>query len=368
MKANPKLLLLRLAQADMAFFLLPALMILLIAGTLAQRDMGFYDAHRMFFGSFYFWAGPLPLPGGYTLCALLAISLSLKFLILSEWSWRKAGIILTHLGTLVLLGGGLLTALTAREGYMVIAEGDQSSYIYDYHDTQLSVFIGENMRIDVPFANLHNKTPINGLPFTLNILDTCSNCEISKREDAPEQSDDKPLHGMAQFMALSPKTREKEAEINLPGATFEISELDEKQNGIYIAFDAMPQPIELTKDNQKILIIMGKTQRDLPFEIALQDFKKENYPGMETARSYSSSVILRDGSIEWPATISMNTPLRYKGYTFYQSSFDQSQEEEISILSVVENKGRLFPYIGTFIIAAGLLLHLILVLRARKPA
>ena len=365
MKENSKVLL-RLAQAEAVFYLLPALMLLLIAGTLAQRDMGLYDAHRLFFGSFIFMAGPVPLPGGYTLCGLLTLSLAMKFLLLSDWSLRKSGIILTHLGTLVLLGGGLMTALTAREGYMVIGEDQQTPFVYDYHDTQLSVFIGDNVRMDVPFANLQNKAPVSGLPFTIKILSSCGNCEITKREDTPDEFGETPLRGMAKFMALHDKPREKEAEVNLAGTIFEISGLDKEQDGIYIAFDAMPKPITLTHGKQIIRLLMGKSQRELPFQIKLNDFKKESYPGLEMARAYSSDVTVIDGSVKWPVKIEMNTPLRYKGYTFYQSSFDQTQDKDISILSVVENKGRLFPYIGTLIIAAGLLLHIFLVLRTRR--
>jgi len=44
----------------------------------------------------------------------------------------------------------------------------------------------------------------------------------------------------------------------------------------------------------------------------------------------------------------MNKPLRYKGYTFFQSAYERDQSgEEITILAVVENKGRIFPYLGT---------------------
>jgi hypothetical protein len=37
-----------------------------------------------------------------------------------------------------------------------------------------------------------------------------------------------------------------------------------------------------------------------------------------------------------------------------------SGEKPYTILAVVENKGRLFPYISTLIIALGLILHLII--------
>jgi len=56
----------------------------------------------------------------------------------------------------------------------------------------------------------------------------------------------------------------------------------------------------------------------------------------------------------------MNEPLRYRGYTLYQSSFDLSGDTPYTVLTVVENKGRIFPYIASLLIALGLIIHLAL--------
>ncbi|SVA41121.1 uncharacterized protein METZ01_LOCUS93975, partial [marine metagenome] len=56
--------------------------------------------------------------------------------------------------------------------------------------------------------------------------------------------------------------------------------------------------------------------------------------------------------------IQMNEPLRYKGYTFFQSSFIEGPEGETTVLAVVKNYGRLFPYISSIIMCIGLLFHL----------
>jgi hypothetical protein len=339
----------RLAQADIAFYILPLVMLYLVAGTLAQAPMGLYAAQKMFFGSFILWVGPLPLPGFYIVTALLTLSLLIKFIFFSDWNLKKSGINLTHLGVLVLLAGGLATATTAREGYIALGEGEVSPYVYDYLKRDLFIFKGEHLAQSIPFESLHanNFHP----PFDLKILETCENCAIEKQENPTPA-----MKGMARFMMLKPKTPEKEPEENITGTTLQIGK------DTYIAFEGMPKPI-LYKGYK---IIMGREQRKLPFSIKLQNFTKDSYPGTDKARAYSSDIIVKDGKLEWPAKISMNEPLRYKGYTFYQSSFEQTKESEISILSVVENKGRLFPYIGTFLMAAGLILHLFLMTKERK--
>jgi cytochrome c biogenesis protein ResB len=111
---------------------------------------------------------------------------------------------------------------------------------------------------------------------------------------------------------------------------------------------------------------MGRAQTELPFSIELQDFRREMHPGTEMARGFASDVIVHDGGVTWPYHIRMNEPLRYKGYTFYQASFSMRPDGEFSILSVVRNKGRIFPYIASVIIFAGLLLHAVLRLRGAK--
>lgn len=355
----------RLTKADIIFYLLPLIMINLAAGTLAQRSLGLYAAQKMFFSTFVTWIGPapfsVPLPGGYALTGFLAACLLLKFLLDSPWRLSRAGINLAHLGALVLLFGGLLTSLGAREGYMLLAEGDASPYVYNYRQRQLYIFENDALLRAVNFEAAAPGRTQGGLPFTLTFDDRCENCSIAERAKTPGG---KPHRGMAQFMALGKKPSEKDPEENLGGVTFEIAGLGKKQDGVYIAIEGMPRPIEFSKNGKNYKIIFGKEQRRLPFSIGLKDFQKDTHPGTAMASGYSSSVVIADGGIEWPAHIEMNRPLRYKGYTFYQSSFGEGPDKDISVLSVVENKGRIFPYIGTGLLALGLLLHL--VLRARE--
>ncbi|MGB4058050.1 MAG: cytochrome c biogenesis protein ResB, partial [Alphaproteobacteria bacterium] len=305
-----------MTRADMAFYLLPPLMLLLTIGTIAQKPMGLYAAQKMFFASFIVWAGPLPLPGGYTLIGLLSLSLLAKFLLRSDWSWRRAGVNLTHLGILILLFGGLSAALQSRESFMIIPEGVETAYTYDYHQRILYIFENDTLKQSIPFKKLHGK--ISGLPFEIEILNTCKNCNITKRTADGE------WRGMAQFMALETKTPDKEPEADIPGLTFTINGLTPEENGTYIAFEGMPKPVILQAGKREYKIIFGKQQDQLPFSIRLDDFKKESYPGTDKARAYSSDIVILDGGVEWPARIEMNAPLRYKGYTFYQSSFGQS--------------------------------------------
>lgn len=358
----------RLAEADMVFWLMPLLIILLIAGTLAQRWVGLYEAHHTYFASFFVWPKifgvPVPLPGGYIILGLLTLNLTAKFLFKSEWSTKKSGIILAHLGTLTLLIGGLITSIAAEERYMVLPEGAETPFIYHYTKRNLMVFENEREIARLPYAQIKSWNT-SQLPFALNILSSCDNCEILKREESADYNAETNYGGMAQFMALKPKPSEKEPEANLTGLEFTITGT-KSENGQYLAFDGMPKSIEFEHNEKQYAIIFGKDQQQLPFSVKLIDFVKDDYEATSMARGYHSDIIINDGDVNWETRIEMNKPLRYKGYTFFQSSFDQSEQGEISIFSVVKNEGWLFPYIGTITLGLGLIIHIIITFKRRR--
>ncbi len=341
----------RLSRADIIFYLMPPLMVLLILGTLAQAEMGLYAAQKIFFSGLI----------GMSLMGALTICLALKFIFHSKWELQKSGIILSHLGALILFGGGWITAINAKEGYIALPEGETTPYIYDYHQRALFIFENDALRYELPAQNLQNATNNLDLPFALKIIDSCANCDIT----SPPENTTPPRREMAKNMLLSAKPSEKEPETNLTGATLSLTNISPEIDGIYVAFESMPKPISFDIDDTNYKIIIGRSQRLLPFSVTLVDFIRETYPGTNKPKSYSSDIIITDGTQKWPARIEMNKPLRYRGYTLYQSSFEQTTEHETSILSVVENKGRLAPYIGTTIITLGLLLQLMLVMRRR---
>lgn len=118
---------------------------------------------------------------------------------------------------------------------------------------------------------------------------------------------------------------------------------------------------EKDKSNSTIDADNNKTVYTLPFSVTLLKFTKDFYPGTDKAKNYSSDVEITDGKITWPARIEMNEPLRYKGYTLFQSSFIQTKNgKEATVLSVVKNRGWLFPYLGTIVMSFGLLLHFLM--------
>lgn len=105
----------------------------------------------------------------------------------------------------------------------------------------------------------------------------------------------------------------------------------------------------------------------LPATIKLIDFRREMYQGSGIAKSYASLVMVEPGNEnERQVLISMNKPLRLQDFTFYQSSFSSAPGgREISTFSVVQNYGRLMPYIATGATVVGMMIYFTAMLFAR---
>ncbi len=354
-----------LAGPRLLFALLPALMVLIAIGTVAQKYLGLYVAEKTFFSSFVFWAGGfLPLPGGYSLMSLLTLSLLLKFILKSRWTRPRAGINLAHFGVLVLLAGGIVSSLLAEDGSLTLAEGQSSTQVRDFHVRELMLIQGNSLLATLPQRELRDGRVLEFTtpPLRLKILQACRNCTIRAQE-----SEDPARRSMAKGMQLAPARLELNDEANTGGITFEVQNLDADQNGTYILFEDGPTT-KLMIGKQLIELAYSKQQRRLPFTVTLTDFVKTNYPGTDTAKDYYSDVVISDGALTWPARIGMNAPLRYRGYTLYQSAFlTTPQGEELTVLAVSRDAGQFLPYLGTILLALGLILHLFLRSREVQP-
>ncbi len=73
----------------------------------------------------------------------------------------------------------------------------------------------------------------------------------------------------------------------------------------------------------------------IPFQIRLDEFEIAHYKGTKQPQDYISRVNLSDANrnVEKNETISMNHILSYRGYRFYQSSFDEDHQGSILTVS-----------------------------------
>lgn len=345
------------AKPEIVFFDLIWLMYLVVVGTLAQRYIGLYQSQAKYFSSWVFLEGGFfPLPGGYTALTLLFVGLLCKLVFKTPWTWKRFGINVVHVGALLLLFGGFLTALFSQEGGMTIAEGETVTTISSYDKLELvvtDISSPSRDRVTVFGEGWFKKGALlqtESLPFVLKIIDFCRNCDVLRRESLAEET----VTGFLKNFTLKAKPLEKKGGDNRAGIIFDIAG---KQ---YALLQWMPISQKIREGGRTFIAEIRPRETRLPFSIHLNNFEKKSYPGTEMAKSFKSIVTLKEGAFEQNSVIWMNHPLRYRDYTFYQASFIEGIGNETTVLAVVKNAGRVFPYLSSLVMCIGLLLHLLL--------
>ncbi|MCG2612478.1 cytochrome c biogenesis protein CcsA [Flavobacterium sp. SM15] len=141
-------------------------------------------------------------------------------------------------------------------------------------------------------------------------------------------------------LVLTVKSEGKEKEVTLVGSKGKMG---------------VPQSFKL--GSLEYTFIYGSKVYETPFSVKLNDFIASKYPGTEKSYSgFESQVTIEDKeqNNKFDARIFMNHILDYRGYRFFQASFDP--DEKGTILSVNHDFwGTWVTYVGYFLLFLGLL-------------
>lgn len=358
-----------LASYGLAVVLLFFLALLTFLGTLAQVQMGLYEAQKKYFESFYvvheFWDIPVLLPGAYLLMALLFVNLLLGAILRAPKSWRRPGMLIAHGGILFMLLGGLITYEFSTRGYMRLYEGERSNQFESYYDWELAVIEldgeGRAREYVIPDDYLTDPGPDgrrtfhdDGLPFDLLVEGFLQNCRPAPASAAAQ--------GIDGFW-LQPLAPEKEAETNAAGAYATAMPKDggASVSGILFGYARAPWTFEM--DGRRWAVDLRKKRWQVPFTIVLDRFIHETHPGTMMASNYESEVTQIENGVPRKVNIRMNEPLRHEGYTFFQASYGPKNarpgERMFSVFEVVRNPADQWPLYACIVITIGLALHFI---------
>ncbi|MEC3908721.1 cytochrome c biogenesis protein CcsA [Tamlana sp. 2201CG12-4] len=115
----------------------------------------------------------------------------------------------------------------------------------------------------------------------------------------------------------------------------------------------LPTNHEVKIDDILITLSYGSEPIITPFSIQLDDFQLERYPGSTSPSAYASEVKVLDNDKEIPHRIFMNNVLDYKGYRFFQASYDT--DELGTVLAVNHDAlGTNVTYLGYFLMMIGM--------------
>ncbi len=342
-------------------------MLLVLLGTLAQVHLGIHAVQAKYFQSlFVFWSPrgadwKIPiLPGGYLLGTVLLVNLIAAHATRFQFSKKKAGIILLHLGVILLLIGQLLTGLFARETQMRMDEGQTLGYSEETREVELAVIDVTNPEYDqvvaIPEKRLARGGTIQNptLPFTLNIQRFLPNSHIAMRAQEPNAPPSQATSGFGPNMAITEVPRTvKDDERDISAAFVEVNGVNSSL-GTWLVSNAIAEPQSFTVNDHTYELVMRQRRFYKQFALKLLDFRHDRYAGTDIPKNFSSRIRLLDSerNEDREVLISMNDPLRYRGFTFYQAGFDNN--DKTTILQVVRNPAMLLPYIACGLVALGL--------------
>lgn len=338
----------------LTIFLFFKLFFLVLFATFSQVDIGIFEANNRYFTSWFVTMGNVPIYfGGYLIGLLLVLNLMASHATKFRFTKNYFGIFLIHFGLILLILGSGLTSFFGEEMQISIKEGETRNYLEYPSQFELVIIDPSDSSTDTIFSytfdELNSGIDFNGAVITA--ITHAPNAIINQR--GIENLKYNQLGRLFKLISM-PKTY-KMTERNIPGVTLSINYNGQSDYFLLWGGSAIYQNFKL--NGQSYLIKLRPKRRYLDFSIKLHDFIRETYQSTETARRFISDVSLltNDGTV--PFKIQMNEPLRYSGYTFFQSSF--TDDEQTSVFQVVKNPSWFFPYISSLIIVIGLFVQMI---------
>jgi len=352
-------------------------MILILLGTLEQVHWGIWHVQKEYFSSWFCMyplnpSAPLhlPLPAGFLLGVLLVINLTCahfqKFQ--DKKGYKHWGIKMIHIGLLILLIGGFITAVYQNESAMVIPEKEQRNFTEAFRSHEVVLIehtaSGTDKVISVPEELLQKTTlSLPNTSFTAKVLKYYPNSIIRAKSQFPQGEVVQVTQGIGARTPLTYKPIPESFDDNNPNNPIAIIELSSGKLslGSWILNAQLGESLPaqtFVHEGKNYEIALRKLRYYLPFSVTLNQFTHEKYPGTEIPKRFVSDVFVTGETSKFPYTISMNQPMRHGGMTFFQSSFGATSEgKNISVLQVVRNPGWLIPYISVSLMSLGLLWH-----------
>lgn len=372
------------ASLRLTVWLLIGSLILVFFGTLDQIDLGVRGAQIKYFESlFATWGYPrswplgqylhvvyLPIPGGYLIGPLLALNLICAHLKHFRPRWSLGGIILIHVGVMMLIFSQLFTQLFQSENYIWFEEGATVRHLTSFNQDELAIVdttdADSNRVYAIPAERLRpGNTPVAdlGLPFSVETLHYYTNASILPRQiHTAGLIADRGLAVQRGIQAQSIAPTYKANERNATTAYIRLRAGDQTLGTWLVSnlFES-PRPPQVFEHNGRTYELSLRYARTpLPYSLTLLDFSHDRYAGTNIPHNFSSRLKIENATSgeSREVLIKMNHPLRYEGLTFYQSGFgldSMGREDRASRLQVVGNAGWLGPYIACALLSLGLL-------------
>jgi len=346
---------------------LAILMVLVFWGTLYQVRFGLFAAQEKFFYSWIFLQfGWFPLPGAQLVLAVLFVNLTASMLFRFRFGMRQAGIILIHLGLMLLLAGGWYTHRFGEESYLALVEGEGSNVTSDYRAWELS--LSDSIEVEREITGFDTRGTSSGTVFRaerfaleIEAGTYHSNCSAYQGGASSNHT-----VNASDITSLKHADPNRDPEANVPGMICTVRDRAGDATDLLL-FGGDPIPTLIETADGPVYFQLRRKRYPLPIFIHLIDFERSYHTGSSTAKSFESKIEVHVGEVVREVLVEMNKPFRFQGYTFFQASFEALDSGiELSQFAVTRNFGRLIPYFATGFTVVGLAVHFLLQMAVRK--
>jgi hypothetical protein len=351
---------------------LAALMVLVVACTLAQVRLGTLGAVNLYMRPWLYWMelGGLSIPifpGGALVGLVLLVNLVAAQARRFELSARKAGIWIVHAGLIVLVVGEFVTGGYQVDARLVFEEGETVNHVEIPREVELAIVDTTDPTFDDVYGISEKAlarggtVPVPGTPIAVRVRRYHRNAQLTAAR--PGDPPSPVTHGAGVGVAIRPLPPVTvDDRMDLSVAVVDVV-AGGRGLGTWLASNAVEVPQGFVHDGRTYELALRARREYLPYTLTLKDFRHDVYPGTRIPKNFSSLVRLAHPAKgeDRDVLIYMNQPLRYGGKAFYQASF--GKDDTLSILQVVENPGWLLPYLSTVLVTVGLLVHFAFSLR-----
>jgi len=312
--------------------------------TFIENDYGTLTAQVLIYRSW--WFEVILLVGVINLAGSVV-----KYQLVSRKKWA---ILLFHLAFIIIIIGAGVTRYFGFEGSMHIREGESTNQVMS-DDTYVVV------KASTSGSEVTQMTKVNFTPNTDNTFNKIidiggKKVEIENEIFVPNATETTITDANGQQVPSLGRMPVHSGQEGMDAFTAKITSGTEvRRMNVFGRDGVVLDPVSCTINGIQLSIAYGSVFRELPFSIFLRDFQIERYPGSMSPSSYASEITLKDPTkaIERPFRIFMNNILKYNGYRFFQSSFDQ--DEKGTVLSVNKDYwGTIISYLGYFLMALGM--------------
>ena len=352
---------------------LSLLFILVLLTTLAQRYYGIYYSVSYFMTSWlititipgFLNDNTFPLfPGGLLVSSILLINLMTSHVSRFKYSLKKAGIWLTHISLILLIGGAAITHFTAVESQLILKEGEEKFFSEHSRFVELSILKKGVSAKDVVWrlneAALKRTSTftLENEGLTFKITKFIQNAELSSFTSIVNKTATIGVGPFINVNELKEETRDNFR--NTVVVYLEIFDRSSQSLGICLLSNGLNATQRITINKVDYFFSIRPQRFYTPFSFYLEDFRFDKYLGTDVPKNFQSQLILNNELTKEKRQIliSMNKPLRYQGRTYYQASFGEN--ETVTVLQVVKNIAWTLPYISCLLLAIGLSLHFII--------